>query len=82
MPDLSRRSFMVAGTVLAGAISGAGLARDARAANQTGFMAASQQGKPTKGVNRGPGIQCIYALCEVTGGGEKIYGIAASILPA
>ncbi len=25
---------------------------------------------------KGPGIQSIYALCEVTGGGQKVYGIA------
>jgi hypothetical protein len=25
---------------------------------------------------KGPGIQAVYALCEVTGGGQKVYGIA------
>lgn len=40
-------------------------------------MAASEKGVAQHGgPSKGPGIQRIYALCEVTGGGEKIYGIA------
>lgn len=77
MPDMSRRSFMVAGTVLASAISTTGLSREARAANKNGFMAASEAGNGQgAGAAKGPGIQRIVALCEVTGGGEKVYGIA------
>ncbi|HET6554691.1 MAG TPA: alpha/beta hydrolase-fold protein [Dyella sp.] len=31
---------------------------------------------PGERPKRGPGIQAVYALCEVTGGGQKVYGIA------
>jgi predicted peptidase len=82
---VSRREFVVAGTALAGAASTASLGvQEARAAgNGNGFMAASATvpggpggpGDPDR-PKRGPGIQDIYALCEVTGGGEKVYGIA------
>ena len=41
---------------------------------------------PGSGEKKAPGIQSICALCEVTGGGEKVYGIAvqydAAINPA
>ncbi|ERK16225.1 hypothetical protein L579_4133 [Pantoea sp. AS-PWVM4] len=69
---------MVAGTALAGAISAAGISREAVAADKNGFMAASANAtSKDDGVKKGPGLQRIFALCEVTGGGEKIYGIAA-----
>ncbi|MHC1479388.1 prolyl oligopeptidase family serine peptidase [Frateuria aurantia] len=80
MTDLVRRQFMVAGTALAGAVTTAGLGwQEARAAGQNGFMAASNAGQEPGGLQggRGPGLQEIHALCEVTGGGEKVYGIAA-----
>ncbi|PJZ03388.1 peptidase [Pantoea rodasii] len=75
MSNMSRRTFMVAGTALAGAISSATIPRAAQAANKNGFMAASVNGV-SDNEKKGPGIQRIFALCEVTGGGEKVYGIA------
>ena len=91
MTDVSRRDFVAAGAVLASAASAASLASgQARAAsNPNGFMAASMPpgpGGPGRREKRGPGLQGIYAICEVTGGGEKVYGIAveydADINPA
>ena len=79
MVDVTRRNFVAAGTALAGAMSVAGSLRPEQARAQgggTGFMAAS--GGPQKLQSKGPGLQGIYALCEVTGGGEKVYGIAAA----
>lgn len=76
MSDMSRRTFMVAGTALAGALSATVLPRPANAANKNGFMAAAVSDDKDK-APKGPGLQRIYALCEVTGGGEKVYGIAA-----
>ncbi|MHB8287352.1 MAG: alpha/beta hydrolase-fold protein, partial [Caulobacteraceae bacterium] len=50
--------------------------QQARAApGRNGFMAASAPG-PRGHKRTGPGLQGIYALCEVTGGGEKVYGVA------
>lgn len=78
MSNISRRTFMVAGTALAGAISATGISREAVAANKNSFMAASAgAADQSNGASKGPGLQRIFALCEVTGGGEKIYGIAA-----
>ena len=84
MKDLTRRGFVkvssVVGAVLAGAAAGK------IAAQATGFQAASNPGGPRARAKKGPGIQGIYALCEVTGGGQKVYGIAveydAAIDPA
>ncbi len=84
MTDFLRRDLVAAGAVLAGT-AGLGL-RQARAAGEGGFMAASsgRLGRPAS--THGPGLQGIQALCEVTGGGEKVYGIAvrydAAIDPA
>jgi Predicted peptidase len=75
MSDLSRRSFMLAGTTLAGMIS-TGMISHASAAGSSGFTAASQAGQNDNFVSKGPGIQRIYALTEVTGGGQKVYGVA------
>lgn len=80
MSEVSRRDFVAAGAVLAGAASAAGLGvQEARA--QGGFQAATSAvpGGPDGPARekRGPGIQGIHAICEVTGGGEKVYGIAA-----
>jgi len=53
-----------------------------------GFQAAAggKPGGPGNDVKKPPGIQNVYAICEVTGGGEKVYGIAieydAAIDPA
>lgn len=70
---------MTVGAALAGAVSATGLAApQARAAeNGNGFMAASAaMPGPGRHPSRGPGLQGVSALCEVTGGGEKVYGIA------
>jgi predicted peptidase len=84
MTDLTRRGFVkigsAAGAVLAGAATTGRLAvQEAQAAqNANGFQSATtvmQRGPGGRG-NKGPGIQNIYALCEVTGGGQKVYGIA------
>jgi predicted peptidase len=81
MSEVTRRDFVAAGAALAGAVSAAGLgAAPARA--QGGFQAASAAmpggapDGPGGGAKRAPGLQGIRALCEVTGGGEKVYGIA------
>ena len=80
MTDLTRRGFMAAGAVLAGTAAVRKLrAQEARAGNGgNGFQAASaaRSGGFAGGEQRGPGIQGVCALCEVTGGGEKVYGIA------
>jgi len=84
MTDLTRRGFMkvgsAVGAVLAGSAAVGKLAvQEAYAAdNANGFQAATSAMSrgPGSGVKQAPGIQDIYALCEVTGGGEKAYGIA------
>lgn len=84
MVGVSRRNFfMVGGTAMAAAVSMMGPdARTACAADSGhGFMAASSSGPggpdgPDRHKKREPGLQGIHALCEVTGGGEKVYGIA------
>jgi len=80
MTDVSRRNLVTVGTVLAAAASAVGLGvQEARAAdNANGFMAASNAmpGGPGGRKKMGPGLQGIDAICEVTGGGEKVYGIA------
>jgi predicted peptidase len=74
MKNLTRRGFVkvssAVGAVLAGAATGK------LAAQATGFQAASNPGGPRVRAKKGPGLQGIYALCEVTGGGQKVYGIA------
>ncbi|GBR07223.1 prolyl oligopeptidase family serine peptidase [Acetobacter oeni] len=72
---------MVAGTALAGTVSAmGGWIHEVRAAESGhGFMAASSSMSddgPDSHRKRVPGLQGICALCEVTGGGEKVYGIA------
>jgi predicted peptidase len=93
MTDLTRRGLLkvcsAAGAVLAGsAVAGTLGIRQAFAANANGFQAASRVMPEVSGngANKTPGIQSIYAICEVTGGGQKVYGIAiqydAAINPA
>ncbi|MBO1324454.1 prolyl oligopeptidase family serine peptidase [Acetobacter sp. TBRC 12305] len=93
MTDVSRRNFVTAGAVLASAVStiGLGVPRAQAADGGHGFMAASSPGPdgfdgPGPHHRKTPGLQGIRALCEVTGGGEKVYGIAveydAAIDPA
>jgi len=80
MSDLTRRDFVTAGAALAGtAAAGKLRAQQVQVGNNgNGFQAASaaMSGGFAGGEKRGPGIQGICALCEVTGGGEKVYGIA------
>ncbi|MDF7661956.1 alpha/beta hydrolase-fold protein [Erwiniaceae bacterium L1_54_6] len=56
-----------------------GMVSGARASGGgNGFMAASSSlGDGENNKTLSPGLQRIYALTEVTGGGEKVYGIAA-----
>jgi predicted peptidase len=74
MKGLTRRGFIKAGSV-AGAVL-AGTPAGKLKAQATGFQAASNPGGPRVRAKKGPGIQGLYALCEVTGGGQKVYGIA------
>jgi predicted peptidase len=80
MTDLTRRGFMAAGAAVAGtAAAGKLRAQESYAGNNgNGFQAAAAAMSRgfAGGEKRGPGIQGICALCEVTGGGEKVYGIA------
>lgn len=89
MPDLTRRDFIKVGATAGAALSGTAAASGLdQPQGGGGFQAASQgpQGGPGPGAMKGPGIQSITALCEVTGGGQKVYGIAvqydAEINPA
>ncbi|GCE85082.1 prolyl oligopeptidase family serine peptidase [Komagataeibacter diospyri] len=93
MTDVSRRNFMTVGAAFAGAVSamGTGVHAARAAGGGNGFMAASAGGPdgpdgPGPHRHRAPGLQGICALCEVTGGGQKVYGIAveydAAIDPA
>lgn len=81
MNDVSRRGFVAAGTALAG-MSAIGLGAPRADARQAGGFMAASSGNPGgpdgsgPRPGRGPGLQGIAALCEVTGGGEKVYGIA------
>lgn len=82
MAEVSRRNF-VTGAALAGTVSvmATGASRTASAADHPGgggFMAASSNMEDGPGPHekKQPGIQRICAVCEVTGGGEKVYGIA------
>lgn len=78
MTDLSRRVFMTVGTTFAGAASTGWLdVRQARAqGGRNGFQAASSGLAADNRKNMEPGLQGIHAICEVTGGGQKIYGVA------
>ena len=93
MTDLTRRGFVKIGSAAGAALAGAAAtgvlgAPQAQAAQAGGFQAATNavQGPPGRGGPKVPGVQGIYALCEVTGGGQKVYGIAvqydAAIDPA
>ncbi|WP_186336028.1 prolyl oligopeptidase family serine peptidase [Komagataeibacter melaceti] len=78
MTELSRRDFVTVGAVFAGVTAMGSSAQQAHAAGDHGFMAASSGGPDGPGPHKPekPGLQGICALCEVTGGGEKVYGIA------
>lgn len=84
MSNLTRRAFIkigsIAGAVLGGSAAGSllGLQEASAAGGPGGFQAATEdmnQGPDSQG-KKAPGIQRVIALCEVTGGGEKVYGIA------
>ena len=68
---------MALGTALAGVAAVVG-GTQAAAQDRNGFMAASSRGLagPDDHGKMGPGLQRLYALCEVTGGGEKVCGVA------
>jgi predicted peptidase len=86
MKDLTRRGFVKLSSMVGAVFAGASTGKIA--AQATGFQAASGQdgpggqggpggpGGPGGMAKKGPGIQSIYALCEVTGGGKKVFGIA------
>ncbi|TPW26744.1 peptidase [Martelella alba] len=74
MSYLSRRNFMLAGA----AVASLGLCLRTAAAQSAanGFNIASSAMPGADDGPKTPGIQGITAICEVTGGGEKVYGIA------
>ena len=78
MKGLTRRGFVKISSMVGAVFAGAGKL----GAQAAGFQAASGPdgpggpGGPGGQAKKGPGIQSIYALCEVTGGGKKVYGIA------
>ena len=75
MIETTRRKLMTGGAAVASVVA---IGIDAGpAAAQNGFAAASTgAGGPPRRRMTGPGFQGITALCEVTGGGEKVYGVA------
>lgn len=75
MKRLTRRGFVKVSS-MAGAVLAGGSAAGRVEAQATGFQAASNPGGPRVRARKGPGIQGMYALCEVTGGGQKVYGVA------
>jgi predicted peptidase len=79
MASLTRRGIMGVAAMLAGATTAQrfGVQEASAAGDANGFQAAAKgPGGPGEEEKKGPGIQGITALCEVTGGGEKVYGIA------
>ncbi|ACV76148.1 MAG: prolyl oligopeptidase family serine peptidase [Zymomonas mobilis] len=74
MTEVSRRNFVAAGATLAGALLGA--QKSYALGNGNGFRAAAPDLDSKSDQAKRSGIQRVYALCEVTGGGEKVYGIA------
>ncbi|WP_206243477.1 alpha/beta hydrolase-fold protein [Novosphingobium terrae] len=86
MNPVSRRQFVATSTALTAIASASGLGSVSAQAQPGGFNVASgAPGGPGADGNgpgaqkpMAPGLQGISALCEVTGGGEKVYGIAVS----
>ena len=74
MKDLTRRGFVKGGSIFGALLSG--LSTGKLVAQAGGFQAASEPGGFRGREKKGPGIQGLYALCEVTGGGQKVYGVA------
>jgi predicted peptidase len=79
MANLTRRHFMRIGPAAGAALAGTAAARPlVGQQGGGGFQAATRDmpPDPARGVKNGPGIQRVVALCEVTGGGQKVHGIA------
>ncbi|WP_417069701.1 prolyl oligopeptidase family serine peptidase [Niveibacterium terrae] len=84
MSNLTRRGFIKIGSVAGAALAGGagslllGFGEADAAEGASGFQAASEAmtGDPERKARKAPGIQSVSALCEVTGGGQKVYGIA------
>ncbi len=82
--NLTRRGFIkvssAAGAIFAGtAAVGVVTAQESSGtAQEGGFQAAAaaMPNGPSSLRAKAPGIQSVYALCEVTGGGQKVYGVA------
>ena len=75
MIETTRRKLVTGGAAVVGAAAiGIGASP---AAAQNGFAAASAgPGGPSRRRLTGPGLHGTTALCEVTGGGQKVYGVA------
>jgi len=75
MTSFSRRAFLSVSVALP--LAGAGAAAFAQG-DATGFMAASSNMEgPSGTAPMTPGLQSITAVTEVTGGGQKVYAVAA-----
>jgi predicted peptidase len=75
MAELSRRHFLSASVVLAPVI-GLYAGRASAQSSGGGFSAASARLPGSSGKPKTPGPQSVTAVCEVTGGGQKVYAIA------
>lgn len=75
MTDFSRRSILSGGIALVAFAGGVPRLVSAQGTGG-GFTAASGALDGPDAGPKTPGIQRIVAVCEVTGGGEKVYGIA------
>jgi predicted peptidase len=77
MTEFSRRNLISAGIALV-PVSGLGTKVAFAQGNANGFTAASSwmPGPNAGHTPKKPGLQGITAVCEVTGGGEKVYAIA------
>lgn len=73
MNGLTRRGFVKVSSLVGAML--VGVPNSKLMAQAGGFQAANGPGSPRRAA-KGPGVQGIYALCEVTGGGQKVYGIA------
>ncbi|MBO9096856.1 MULTISPECIES: alpha/beta hydrolase-fold protein [unclassified Rhizobium] len=74
MANVSRRDFLAVG---AGVVSSVGLGADTKNQFLTPAPAKQESGGGSGGRKaKVRGIQGIFAVCEVTGGGQKVYGIA------
>lgn len=74
MARLTRRRLLLGGVGLTGSL--ATMIRGPSTSAQNGFMSASAPEGPARRAHTGPGIQGVTALCEVTGGGQKVFGVA------